>query len=149
VLGALAIGVVAVLPVVLVAPAPFVEHVLRFPAGLAAVRSPAASPLPGYLLARLGTLGRVVDLVALAALALAVLVWLVRRPPATAAQGAGRAAVALTGAMLLMPATRFGYLVYPVVLAGAALALRSWERQHTAPEADPRAAEGELATARQ
>jgi len=121
----LATATAVVLPVALVAPDRLVEHVLRFPAGLTEVASPAASPLPGHLIAQLGPAGRVTSLVLLAGAALAILVWLLRRPPADATQAAGRAAVALLAAMLLMPATRFGYLLYPVALAGAALALRA------------------------
>ncbi|WP_086862045.1 glycosyltransferase 87 family protein, partial [Amycolatopsis lexingtonensis] len=45
------------LPVYLVDPAAFVEHVFRFPLGMGAVRSPAASPLPGHLIAGLGVAG--------------------------------------------------------------------------------------------
>ena len=43
------LAAVAVLniPVLLVDPSAFVEHVIRFPSGLGAVTSPAASPLPG------------------------------------------------------------------------------------------------------
>jgi hypothetical protein len=99
--------------------------VVRYPAGLTDVKSPAASPLPGHLIAQLGPAGRAVALALLAAAALAIMVWLVRRPPRDAAQAADRAAVALLVAMLLMPATRFGYLVYPLALAGSAFALRA------------------------
>jgi Glycosyltransferase family 87 len=124
---ATALGVAAalVLPVALVSPTTLVEHVIRFPAGLTDIESPAASPLPGYLLAKTGEAGHVAALVLLALAALAVLVWVLRRPPCDAAQAADRAAVGLVIAMLLMPATRFGYLIYPLVLAGTAVALRS------------------------
>lgn len=111
------------LPSVLLSPAELVEHVIRFPAGLTGVTSPAASPLPGYLLAQTGPTGRTAALVILALAALAVLVWVLCRPPRTAAEAAGRAATGLAVAMLLMPATRYGYLVYPLVLTGAAIAL--------------------------
>lgn len=114
-----------VLPSVLVSPAALVEHVIRFPAGLTGVESPAASPLPGYLLAQTGAVGRAAAIALLGLAALAVLWWVVRRPPRTAADAAERAAVGLVVAMLLMPSTRFGYLVYPLVLMGSAIALRS------------------------
>jgi Glycosyltransferase family 87 len=122
---AVGVATALVLPVALVSPAALVEHVIRFPAGLTDIESPAASPLPGYLLARTGEAGRVATLVLLALAAVAVLVWVLRRPPCGAAQAADRAAVGLVIAMLLMPATRFGYLIYPLVLAGTAVALRS------------------------
>ena len=116
-----------VLPVALVAPQALVEHVLRFPAGLTDVASPAASPLPGHLIAQTGPAGRTLALALLAAAAVTILVWLTRRPPRTAAEAAWRAAVALVVAMSLMPATRFGYLVYPLALAGGTIALRAAE----------------------
>jgi len=122
---ALALAAAVVLPVALVAPGQLVEHVLRYPAGLTEVESPAASPLPGHLIAQLGPAGRVVALALLAMAVLAIIGWLARRPPRNAAQAADRAAVALLVAMLLLPATRFGYLVYPLALAGAAVALRA------------------------
>src|SRR5690606_14041819 len=43
--------------------------------------------------------------------------WLLRRPPRTAAAAAGVSAVGLLAAMMLLPATRFGYLLYPAALA--------------------------------
>lgn len=124
---ALGVSAALVLPAALVSPSALVEHVIRFPAGLTGVASPAASPLPGHLLAETGPAGRVATLVLLAMAAVAVLVWVLRWPPRSAAQAAERAAVGLLIAMLLMPATRFGYLIYPLVLTGAAIALRSRE----------------------
>lgn len=121
---ALAVAAALVLPAAVVSPVAMVEHVIRFPAGLTGVESPAASPLPGYLLAHSGAAGRVMALALLAVAGVAILVWVLRWPPCTTAQAAQRAAVGLGVAMLLMPATRFGYLVYPLVLAGAAIALR-------------------------
>jgi hypothetical protein len=41
---------------------------------------------------------------------------LVRRPPRTAAAAATIAGLGLLVAVLLLPATRFGYLLYPLVL---------------------------------
>jgi hypothetical protein len=122
---ALGVAAAAVLPVALVSPAALVEHVIRFPAGLTGVESPAASPLPGYLLAHTGPAGRVAALALLAIAAAAILVWVLRWPPRSAAEAAERAAVSLAVAMLLMPATRFGYLIYPLVLTGTAIAVRT------------------------
>ncbi|HEY3608872.1 MAG TPA: glycosyltransferase 87 family protein [Pseudonocardiaceae bacterium] len=135
---ATAVGVGAVLnvPVLLVDPTSFVEHVIRFPIGLGRAHSPAASPLPGNLIARLGPVGHDVSLALLLAGGVAMAVWLLRRPPRTTADAALRIAVGLAGAIMLAPATRWGYLVYPVVLVGAAITLRS---ARTAPvaEAEP------------
>jgi hypothetical protein len=115
------------LPVYLVDPAAFVEHVFRFPLGMGAVRSPAASPLPGHLIAETGAIGRVAAFVLVGAAAVAMLVWLVRRPPANGSGAVLRIAVGLGALILLTPATRYGYLVYPLVLLGAHLTFRAAE----------------------
>lgn len=112
------------LPVYLVDPAAFVEHVFRFPLGMGAVRSPAASPLPGHLIAETGPFGQVAAFVLVGAAAVAMVVWLVRRPPANGSGALLRIAVGLGALILLTPATRYGYLVYPLVLLGAHLAFR-------------------------
>ncbi|WIX89598.1 glycosyltransferase 87 family protein [Amycolatopsis sp. DG1A-15b] len=112
------------LPVYLVDPAAFVEHVFRFPLGMGVVRSPAASPLPGHLIAETGPFGQVTAFVLVGAAAVAMVVWLVRRPPANGSGALLRTAVGLGALILLTPATRYGYLVYPLVLLGAHLAFR-------------------------
>jgi hypothetical protein len=132
------VGVVLNVPVLLVDPTSFVEHVIRFPIGLGRAHSPAASPLPGNLIARLGPVGHDVSLALLLAGGVAMAVWLVRRPPRTTADAALRIAVGLAGAIMLAPATRWGYLVYPVVLLGAAIALRA-ARPAPVPEVEPAA----------
>ncbi|GAB2771040.1 glycosyltransferase 87 family protein [Amycolatopsis magusensis] len=108
-------------PVLLAGPAAFLEHVVRFPAGLGAVASPATSPFPGYLIASTGETGHVLAIVLLLAAALALSWWLLRRPPVTGSDAMFRIAVGLGTSILLTPATRFGYLVYPVALFGAML----------------------------
>ncbi len=112
------------LPVYLVDPAAFVEHVFRFPLGMGAVRSPAASPLPGHLIAETGPVGQVAAFALVGAAAVAVVVWLVRRPPANGSGAVLRIAVGLGALILLTPATRYGYLVYPLILLGAHLTFR-------------------------
>jgi hypothetical protein len=124
----IALGALLNVPVWLVDPAAFVEHVIRFPIGLGRAHSPAASPLPGNLIARLGSVGHDVSLALLIAGGLAMAVWLLRRPPRTTADATLRIAVGLFGAIMLAPATRWGYLVYPIVLAGIAITLRATER---------------------
>ncbi|OLR93968.1 glycosyltransferase 87 family protein [Actinokineospora bangkokensis] len=135
-LGALAAGTTAlVVPVLLVDPGAFVEHVLKFPVGLGRSGSPASSPFPGHLLAGTGPAGHALAMVLLLAAAAAIAAWLVVRPPRTAADAVGRTATGLGAAILLAPATRWGYLVYPVALIGAALLLRA--RSATAGSAEP------------
>jgi hypothetical protein len=119
------LGAVLNIPVLLVDPGSFVEHVIRFPVGLGKAHSPAASPLPGNLIARLGPVGHHVALGLLLAGGLAMAVWLLRRPPRDTADAALRIAVGLAGAILLAPATRFGYLIYPIALLGVAIAFRA------------------------
>ncbi|MFE0028589.1 glycosyltransferase 87 family protein [Amycolatopsis sp. NPDC059021] len=130
----LATTVLVHLPVYLVDPRAFLEHVIRFPLGMGVVRSPAASPLPGHLIAETGQAGLVLAFTLVGIAALAMLAWLVRRPPATGSDALLRIAVGLGTLILLTPATRYGYLVYPLVLLGAQLTFRSAER--TAPPAE-------------
>ncbi|MEY9992758.1 hypothetical protein ABIE67_004790 [Streptomyces sp. V4I8] len=114
---AVLVAALAVVPVALADPHAFVEHVVLFPLGQGGVRSPAASPLPGYLLATYVPGGSVLAMAALAAAAVGVAVSLAVRPPRTVVAAADRLALGLGLAMCLIPATRFGYLVYPLVLA--------------------------------
>ncbi len=118
---------VLVIPVLAVDPASFVEHVIMYPAGLGEAASPAASPLPGHLIAQLGSVGHAASLALLAAAACAMVAWLVIRPPRDPADVLLRTAVGLGTAITLAPATRWGYLVYPLALAGAMLCFSAEE----------------------
>lgn len=109
---------VAVAPVVAAHPATFVEQLVLFPLGRGGAASPAASPLPGHLVASFVPGGFVLATVALVLGAVAVGVRLFKRPPRDAHAAADLLAVGLALAMCLAPATRFGYLLYPFVLAG-------------------------------
>ncbi|HEV7649594.1 MAG TPA: glycosyltransferase 87 family protein [Actinophytocola sp.] len=120
-----AAGAVIVVPVLLVDPASFVEHVILYPAGLGRAASPAESPLPGHLIAQLGTAGHAAALALLAAAACAIVAWLVLRPPRDPAGATVRIAAGLGAAIVLAPATRWGYLVYPLALLGAMIGFRS------------------------
>ncbi|MFD6071112.1 glycosyltransferase family 87 protein [Amycolatopsis lurida] len=119
-------------PVYLAGPKAFVEHVLRFPLGIGVIKSPAASPLPGHLIASLGPVGTAVSFALLGIAAVAILVWLLRRPPTTGSDALLRMAVGLVALIMLTPATRYGYLVYPLVLLGARLAFLAAETRETA-----------------
>ncbi|XVQ12754.1 glycosyltransferase 87 family protein [Spirillospora sp. CA-255316] len=131
--GAAASGVLAagVLLPALADPEGFVLNVVRFPVGLAGVASPADSPLPGRLLADLGPHGHAAALGLLGLAALTMGVSLLVRPPADAPGAALRLALGLLLATALMPATRWGYLVYPAVLA-------LWARYGVPPVPAPR-----------
>lgn len=116
-LGALGIPLVSMLPVLLVNPDAFVENVIRYPTGHGLVTSPAASPLIGYQLAQHVAHGRTIALGLLLAAGLAIGVYLLRRPPRSVRDVAIVSAIGLLAAILLLPSTRFGYLLYPVAFA--------------------------------
>jgi hypothetical protein len=101
----------------LTSPAAFLENVVRFPLGLAAVKSPAASPLLGQVLVTLfpGHRRLVTGVLVLVALGL-VAYGLRRWTPRTPAAVVRFTAWAMLLATLLAPATRFGYLIYPANL---------------------------------
>ncbi|MFF3853398.1 glycosyltransferase 87 family protein [Micromonospora sp. NPDC002575] len=121
--GALGLPALALLPALLVDRDALVENVLRFPLGHGLVTSPAQSPFPGHLIATALPAGRVVAAALLVAAGVAIAVRLLRRPPRTAAATALLCGYGLLAAILLMPTTRFGYLLYPVALLAWAPAL--------------------------
>jgi hypothetical protein len=114
---------IIVTPVLLRGPGAFVEHVIRFPAGLGQARSPAASPLPGHLIAATGPVGHAIAVALLGITACAITAWLLLRPPRAPADALGRIAAGLGAAIVLAPATRWGYLIYPLALLGAMIQL--------------------------
>ncbi|GAA2298962.1 glycosyltransferase 87 family protein [Glycomyces scopariae] len=124
-LGGFAIPVaLTMVPVLLLDARGFFDNVIAFGLGHGVVTSPARSPLPGFLIAEHVPGGGLIApaLLGLAALVIAALLW--TRPPASAASAALWCAAGLSTAFLLMPSTRFGYLLYPVVLLGWWLPLR-------------------------
>ena len=123
-LGAFGLPVLSLVPAFLVDAGAAVENVLRFPLGRGLVRSPAESPFPGHLIADGLPGGRVIAAALLVLAGLAIAGWLVRRPPRDARAAALICAVGLLAATLLMPSTRFGYLLYPIGYAVWAPALR-------------------------
>ncbi|MFI5936149.1 glycosyltransferase 87 family protein [Actinoplanes sp. NPDC051494] len=114
--GAIGLPILTLLPTFLVDGDAFVENVLRFPLGHGVVTSPAQSPFPGYLIAQAVPGGRYLALGLLVTAGLAIAVRLLRRPPRTAAAAAYLSGYGLLAAILLMPTTRFGYLMYPLAL---------------------------------
>lgn len=113
--GMLAVMVPVVLPFFIVNPIAFIDNVVLFPLGLSGVASPAASALPGHLLeSAVPLLGHVVPLVILLVGGAYVVRLLVRRPPSTTAEVTLLAGWILTVAILFAPATRVGYLLYPI-----------------------------------
>jgi hypothetical protein len=113
---ALAVVAAVVGPVAAAGPRSLVQNTIAFPLGLTSVKSDAVSPLPGRLLAETGQTGHLIAVVLLALAGLAVIASLVVRPPPTVPAAVWRLIIALTAMFVLAPATRFGYLVYPVGL---------------------------------
>jgi hypothetical protein len=161
---ALAMLTALVLPLAIIEPDAMMIHALAFPAGLTKVGSPANTLTPGRVLAESFAAGRWVALGLLVGAALCFCGWMLARPPTDENAVAWLTAAGLAVAALLLPASRIGYVVYPVVMAlftfhcgdsrrrapqfGAAVAksrlrssgnlgsVRSWRVRHTA-TADP------------
>jgi hypothetical protein len=95
-----------------------VPNTILFPLGLTRQQTPAASPLPGHLLASAGTAGHWAALALLGAAGLAVAVSLVISPPAHPRAALTRLALGMTLMIVLAPATRWGYFAYPAALLG-------------------------------
>ena len=115
--GVVAVVLATVAPVAARSPEAFFDNVVRFPLGLAGVSSPAASALPGHVLVSLVPAVHKVYVVLAVQGGLCALVVHVRRHPPVGAAGLSR----LVGwvmliAILLAPATRVGYLLYPLNL---------------------------------
>lgn len=116
-IGMVALVLVAVLGLpVLTDPAAFVVNTIKLPLGVLPVKLTAESPLPGHLLSQAGPVGHVIVLVLLGIAALTIGVRALRRPPQDAATAARWIALGMLVALLLAPATRYGYLVYSVGL---------------------------------
>jgi len=127
-LGVLALVVPVILPVALRNPSAFIDNVIRYPLGLAGVSSPAASALPGHILVTAFPAVRRPYLVTAGVIGLAVLLRrLVRNPPRDAAAVSLLTGWVMLVAILLAPATRIGYLLYPINLFVWAWMLRRAE----------------------
>ena len=122
--GAVGLPFLALVPAALVDPGALVENVLRFPLGHGLVGSPAQSPFPGYLIAQALPGGRGIAAALLVAAGLLIAILLVRRPARTATSAALYCGYGLLAAILLMPSTRFGYLLYPLAFLAWAPVLR-------------------------
>jgi len=103
-------------PILVIQPADLAANTIGFPLGLTRAHSPAASPLPGHLIAATGPAGHLAVIALLAAAAVGLGLLLIVRPPRNAVSAAGYLALALTMLFLLAPATRWGYFIYPVTI---------------------------------
>jgi Glycosyltransferase family 87 len=115
---------VVMAPAALANPYSFFQNTVLFPLGLTKHKTPAASPLPGHLLADTSMAGHWAAVGLLAAAGVAFVVWLIVRPPRDARAAAWRLAIGLTAMFTLAPATRWGYFVYPIGLVAWLLLTR-------------------------
>lgn len=114
---AVACTALVLLPAAVLAPGPLVRQVFAFPTGRGPWETPAASPLPGRLLAELGPGGWWAAVGLLLACGVGVAASLAVRPPQGLVAAADRLAVGLAAGFLLAPAGRYGYLALPLLLA--------------------------------
>jgi hypothetical protein len=119
----------AVLPVAAANMPAFVQNVVRFPLGLAGMSSPAASPLLGHVVVSAFPGMHRVFPIAAAGAGLVVLSWVLRRrTPRSPAAVARLVGWVMAVAILLAPATRVGYMLYPIDFFVWAWLLESEER---------------------
>jgi hypothetical protein len=112
-------------PVIAGHPAAALANTVLYPLGLTRMASPAASMLPGHLLAGVAGWGHWTALALMALAGAGVGAWLIARPPADFRAAGWRLALGLALLFLLAPASRVGYFVYPLGLA-AFLVLSRW-----------------------
>jgi hypothetical protein len=108
----------ALAPAALTNPYAFLQNIVLFPLGLTKHKTPAASPLPGHLLAMTGMAGHWAAVGLLLAAGLGFATSLIVRPPLDAPAVAWRLTLGLAVMFTLAPATRWGYFVYPIGLLG-------------------------------
>ena len=113
---ALAVVAVIVGPFAVLHPGSLVKNTILFPLGLASVKSQAASPLLGHVLAQTGTLGHTIVVALLIGAGLAIAVSLVNSPPRDVPAATVRLVIGLSALFVLAPSTRFGYFIYPAAL---------------------------------
>ena len=113
-----AIVAVTVVPFALKAPWAFMANVFAFPLGLAGVRSPAASALPGHILTTLWSpLGHVLAPLAFVVGGYYATKYLRRHWPITLTQLLGLLSVTFLVMIMVASATRVGYIIYPLNFA--------------------------------
>ena len=111
-------------PVVAAHPAAVLVNTVLYPLGLTKAVSPAASLLPGHMLAGAGGWGHSTALALMALAGAGVCLWLIAGPPKNAHAAGWRLALGLALLFLLAPASRVGYFVYPLGLAAWLLLCR-------------------------
>ncbi len=137
---AVALAVVAVIvgPFAVLKPGALVKNTVLFPLGLASVKSQAASPLLGHVLAQAGVVGHTIVVILLIGSGLAIAVSLVFRPPRDVPAATIRLVLGLSAMFVLAPSTRFGYFIYPAAMV-LWLAVSRVGRKSAAAQRDPEA----------
>ena len=113
---ALSVVTVIVGPFAVLRPGSLVRNTILFPLGLASVKSQAASPLLGHVLAQTGAVGHTVVVILLIGSGLAIAASLVVRPPRDVPAATVRLVIGLSAMFVLAPSTRFGYFIYPAAM---------------------------------
>ncbi len=114
-LGMLLVAGPVVTPFLILNPHVFIVNVILFPLGLSGVASPAASALPGHVLVTaLPWLHHVLPITACVLGGAVLARLLIRRTPHSAADVTRLGGWVMLIAILVAPATRIGYLVYPI-----------------------------------
>jgi uncharacterized membrane protein len=148
--GMAAVLVPSVLPVFIHDPTSFLNNVVRYPLGLAKIGSPAASALPGHILVSVFPQIKHVFPLVLAVVGAIAITWiLVRHRPRTVSDACRLGGWLMTAGILLAPATRVGYLLYPINFFIWSWLMRSEEDAEVTLEAESvvtRAPERELAS---
>jgi phosphatidylinositol alpha-1,6-mannosyltransferase len=116
--GTAAAAAAAAAPAALARPVALLVNTVAFPLGFTRQQTPAASPLPGHLLAMSGRAGHGAAIALLAAACVAMAALLIVWPPRTVRAAAVWLAAAMTVIFLLAPASRWGYFAYPAGLCG-------------------------------
>ena len=94
------------------------QNLVEYPLGNTKYKTPAQSPLPGHLIAELGSAGHAAAVALMVIAVLAFVAWLLLRPPRDVRDVAFRLAVGYAALFTLDPSTRFGYYAYPLALLG-------------------------------
>lgn len=114
-LGMAVVAVPVVAPFALSNLRAFVANVVLFPLGISGIPSPAASALPGHeIVVAFPALHTVLPIAVALVGGLVLVRHVMRTPPANAAEVATLAGWVLLVAIVFAPATRVGYLLYPV-----------------------------------
>ena len=134
---ALSVVIVIVGPFAVLKPGSLVKNTILFPLGLASVKSQAASPLLGHVLAQTGVLGHTIVVILLIGSGLAIAVSLVVRPPRDVPAATFRLVLGLSAMFVLAPSTRFGYFIYPAAMVLWLLVAQAGRNTVGQPEPEP------------